>query len=94
MSSVMGERVHLFWRNLEVKIAGEFKIAFLKRFIGYVICNIKKTLIPWFQVVLQDEKLAHSEAVYAFFSPSPEHLKQAPSVPKRAKFSMANLFKG
>ena len=50
--------------------------------------------IPLFcQTILQDDHLCQSETVFAFFSPSPEHLKQAPNVKSRGKFSLPGLFK-
>ena len=48
------------------------------------------------QSVLNDEKLSHSETVFVFFSPSPEHLKQpssASSLKTRGKFNLIGLFK-
>ena len=51
-------------------------------------------LILCSQHILQDDNLAQSEAVFAFFSPSPEHLKQAPTASqKQRKFSLANFFR-
>lgn len=46
------------------------------------------------QFVLEDERLNQSEALYAFLSPSSEHLKAvvAPS-PKKSRFSLSTLFK-
>ncbi|XP_052089463.1 sorting nexin-25-like isoform X1 [Mytilus californianus] len=36
----------------------------------------KKTLSSYLEVILKDERMAHSEALYAFLSPSPEYFKQ------------------
>ena len=60
----------------------------------YLHKEFKKTLFDIFQRVLLDERLAQSEAVYVFFSPSPEHLKQpSDGLKTKGKFSLANMFK-
>lgn len=46
-----------------------------------------------FQFILENDHLNSSEAVYAFLSPSSEHLKQATPSPKKSKFSLSTLFK-
>lgn len=43
------------------------------------------------QAVMQDEKMIHSETLYAFFAPSPQFLHQ-PSTQRRNKFSVS-MFK-
>ncbi|KAG7200932.1 hypothetical protein KM043_003293 [Ampulex compressa] len=43
--------------------------------------------------VLEDERLNQSEALYAFLSPSSEHLKHAAPSPKKSRFSLSTLFK-
>ncbi|XP_042890697.1 sorting nexin-25-like isoform X2 [Penaeus japonicus] len=48
----------------------------------------------YFDAVLSDEKLSGSELIYAFLSPSPEHLKQAGTQRKKSKFSFSTFFKG
>ncbi|XP_066961778.1 sorting nexin-25-like isoform X2 [Macrobrachium rosenbergii] len=48
----------------------------------------------YFDAVLADEKLSGSELIYAFLSPSPEHLKQAEIQRKKSKFSFSTLFRG
>ncbi|XP_071452813.1 sorting nexin-25 [Hetaerina americana] len=47
----------------------------------------------YLEFVLEDEKLNQSEALYAFLSPSSEHLKQAVPSPKKSRFSLSTLFK-
>ncbi|XP_069940046.1 sorting nexin-25 isoform X2 [Cherax quadricarinatus] len=48
----------------------------------------------YFDAVLSDEKLSSSELIYAYLSPSPEHLKQVPIQRKKSKFSFSTFFKG
>ncbi|KAL6439937.1 hypothetical protein ACFW04_004151 [Cataglyphis niger] len=43
--------------------------------------------------VLEDERLNQSEALYAFLSPSSEHLKAVAPSPKKSRFSLSTLFK-
>ncbi|XP_015608529.1 sorting nexin-25 isoform X2 [Cephus cinctus] len=43
--------------------------------------------------VLEDERLNQSEALYAFLSPSSEHLKHTAPSPKKSRFSLSTLFK-
>ncbi|KAF7998611.1 hypothetical protein HCN44_011019 [Aphidius gifuensis] len=43
--------------------------------------------------VLKDDKLNQSEALYAFLSPSSEHLKHTSTSPKKSRFSFSTLFK-
>ncbi|XP_046394040.1 sorting nexin-25 [Ischnura elegans] len=53
----------------------------------------KSQIQKYLEFVLQDEKLNQSEALYAFLSPSSEHLKQAVPSPKKSRFSLSTLFK-
>lgn len=48
----------------------------------------------YFDAVLSDEKLCSSELIYAYLSPSPEHLKQVEIQRKKSKFSFSTFFKG
>lgn len=48
----------------------------------------------YFDAVLGDEKLCSSELIYAYLSPSPEHLKQVVVQRKKSKFSFSTFFKG
>ncbi|XP_042241233.1 sorting nexin-25-like isoform X2 [Homarus americanus] len=48
----------------------------------------------YFDAALNDEKLSGSELIYAYLSPSPEHLKQAEIQKKKYKFSFSTFFKG
>ncbi|XP_045616157.1 sorting nexin-25 isoform X1 [Procambarus clarkii] len=48
----------------------------------------------YFDAVLSDEKLSGSELIYAYLSPSPEHLKQVEIQRKKSKFSFSTFFKG
>ncbi|XP_046489669.1 sorting nexin-25 [Neodiprion pinetum] len=43
--------------------------------------------------VLEDDRLNQSEALYAFLSPSSEHLKHTAPSPKKSRFSLSTLFK-
>lgn len=45
------------------------------------------------QYVLEDDRLNQSEALYAFLSPSSEHLKHTAPSPKKSRFSLSTLFK-
>ncbi|KAK7097610.1 sorting nexin-25-like [Littorina saxatilis] len=51
----------------------------------------KATLSDYLMAVMQDEKMIHSETLYAFFAPSPQFLHQ-PSTQRRNKFSVS-MFK-
>ena len=41
---------------------------------------------------MKDERMTQSEALYAFLTPTPEHLHQ-PSPQKKSKFLLVNLIK-
>ncbi|XP_043483350.1 sorting nexin-25-like isoform X1 [Leptopilina heterotoma] len=43
--------------------------------------------------VLEDDRLNQSEALYAFLSPSSEHLKHTAPSPKKSRFFLSTLFK-
>lgn len=45
------------------------------------------------QIILEDDHLNGSEAIYTFLSPSSDHLKQSLPSPKKSKFSLSTLFK-
>nr|XP_033799397.1 sorting nexin-25 isoform X3 [Geotrypetes seraphini] len=51
----------------------------------------KQQLNSFLQKLLSDEKLCQSEVLYAFLSPSPEHLKFADLQGKRASFSISSF---
>ncbi|KAG8224803.1 hypothetical protein J437_LFUL002248 [Ladona fulva] len=53
----------------------------------------KNQIQKYLEFVLEDEKLNQSEALYAFLSPSSEHLKQTVPSPKKSRFSLSTLFK-
>uniref|UniRef100_A0A1A9VDL8 Sorting nexin-25 n=1 Tax=Glossina austeni TaxID=7395 RepID=A0A1A9VDL8_GLOAU len=46
-----------------------------------------------FKIILEDDHLNGSEAIYTFLSPTSDHLKQTLPSPKKPKFSLATLFK-
>ncbi|RUS75249.1 hypothetical protein EGW08_016984, partial [Elysia chlorotica] len=50
-------------------------------------------LDEYLRAVMQDEKMVHSEAIYAFLSPTPEFVYQPTTSEKKNKFSLANLIK-
>lgn len=50
-------------------------------------------LDEYLRAVMQDEKMVHSEAIYAFLSPTPEFVYQPTTSEKKSKFSLANLLK-
>ncbi|XP_030047356.1 LOW QUALITY PROTEIN: sorting nexin-25 [Microcaecilia unicolor] len=51
----------------------------------------KQQLNSFLQKLLSDERLCQSEALYAFLSPSPEHLKVIDVQGKRASFSISSF---
>lgn len=51
----------------------------------------KTTLSNYLEVVLKDERMAHSEALYGFLSPSPEYFKQNKS--EKGNFFLRTLLK-
>nr|XP_006630165.1 PREDICTED: sorting nexin-25 isoform X1 [Lepisosteus oculatus] len=51
----------------------------------------KNQLNTFLQKTLTDERLCQSEALYAFLSPSPEHLKAVDSQGKKPSFSLASF---
>lgn len=51
----------------------------------------KKTLTNYLEVILKDERMAHSETLYGFLSPSPEYFKQNKS--EKGNFFLRNLLK-
>ncbi|XP_020288174.1 sorting nexin-25-like [Pseudomyrmex gracilis] len=53
----------------------------------------KMQIQKYLNFVLDDERLNQSEALYAFLSPSSEHLKAVAPSPKKSRFSFSTLFK-
>ncbi|EFN64146.1 Sorting nexin-25 [Camponotus floridanus] len=53
----------------------------------------KMQIQKYLNFVLEDERLNQSEALYAFLSPSSEHLKAVAPSPKKSRFSLSTLFK-
>ncbi|TGZ32525.1 sorting nexin-25 [Temnothorax longispinosus] len=54
----------------------------------------KMQIQKYLNFVLEDERLNQSEALYAFLSPSSEHLKAVVApCPKKSRFSLSTLFK-
>ncbi|KAK0159034.1 hypothetical protein PV328_009966 [Microctonus aethiopoides] len=53
----------------------------------------KMQIQKYLNFVLEDERLNQSEALYAFLSPSSEHLKYTAPSPKKSRFSLSTLFK-
>ncbi|XP_063224412.1 sorting nexin-25-like [Bacillus rossius redtenbacheri] len=74
--------------------AQSIKYRFGKQAVKTALEKAKQQIQTYLQVVLEDEGLNHSEALYRFLSPSSEHLKQVtlPSQ-KKSGFSLATLFK-
>ncbi|GAB0096436.1 sorting nexin-25 [Sergentomyia squamirostris] len=54
----------------------------------------KGQIQKYLNFILADDHLNQSEALYAFLSPSSDHLKQVTPSPKKSKFSLSTLFKG
>ncbi|XP_059174866.1 sorting nexin-25-like [Physella acuta] len=55
------------------------------------IQKAKTTLDNYLAAIMKDEKMVHSEALYAFLSPTPEFVHQ--SVEKKSRFSLGNLLR-
>ncbi|XP_034948844.1 sorting nexin-25 [Chelonus insularis] len=53
----------------------------------------KMQIQKYLNFILEDDKLNQSEALYAFLSPSSEHLKHTTPSPKKSRFSLSTLFK-
>uniref|UniRef100_A0A1A9WDB2 PXA domain-containing protein n=1 Tax=Glossina brevipalpis TaxID=37001 RepID=A0A1A9WDB2_9MUSC len=53
----------------------------------------KQQTQKFLNMILEDDHLNGSEAIYTFLSPTSDHLKQALPSPKKSKFSLATLFK-
>ncbi|XP_050300025.1 sorting nexin-25 isoform X2 [Anthonomus grandis grandis] len=53
----------------------------------------KGQIQKYLDFVLKNDRLNQSEAVYAFLSPSSEHLKHSTPSPKKSRFSFATIFK-
>ncbi|KAL3267070.1 hypothetical protein HHI36_011211 [Cryptolaemus montrouzieri] len=53
----------------------------------------KHQIQKYLDFILQDDKLNQSEAIYAFLSPSSDHLKHTSPSPKKIRFSLSTLFK-
>ncbi|XP_043269106.1 sorting nexin-25 isoform X2 [Venturia canescens] len=53
----------------------------------------KMQIQKYLNFVLEDDRLNQSEALYAFLSPSSEHLKHTTPSPKKSRFSLSTLFK-
>ncbi|NWI06665.1 SNX25 protein, partial [Tichodroma muraria] len=51
----------------------------------------KNQLNNFLQKLLSDERLCQSEALYAFLSPSPEHLKVIDVQGKKSSFSLSSF---
>lgn len=52
----------------------------------------KKILNEYLEAVMKDERMAQSEALYGFLTPTPEYFKQRP-LEKKSKFFLTNLLK-
>lgn len=69
-----------------------FKLFFLKNDKSSLE-KAKVQIQKYLTFILEDDHLFQSEALYAFLSPSSEHLKQVAVSPKKSKFSLSTLFK-
>lgn len=69
-----------------------FKLFFLKNDKSSLE-KAKGQIQKYLTFILEDDHLFQSEALYAFLSPSSEHLKQVAVSPKKSKFSLSTLFK-
>ena len=69
------------------------KLLFNKQTDRAQLEKIKVVSQTYFDALMNDDKLNSSELVYAFLSPSPEHLKQIIGPAKKSRFSFSTLFK-
>ncbi|XP_050715248.1 sorting nexin-25-like isoform X2 [Eriocheir sinensis] len=70
------------------------KILFSKVMDKAHVERVRTVAQNYFAAVLSDEKLCSSELIYAYLSPSPEHLKQVEIQRKKPKFSFSTFFRG
>ncbi|XP_076352448.1 sorting nexin snazarus isoform X1 [Tachypleus tridentatus] len=64
-----------------------------KTFDKTYLDRAKALLQNFLTVVMKDDQLNKSEALYSFLSPSPDHLKRSLPPPKKPKFSLSQFFK-
>ncbi|XP_022257280.1 sorting nexin-25-like [Limulus polyphemus] len=64
-----------------------------KTFDKAYLDRAKALLQNFLTVVMKDDQLNKSEALYSFLSPSPDHLKRSLPPPKKPKFSLSQFFK-
>ncbi|KAL9873685.1 sorting nexin-25 isoform X2 [Glossina fuscipes] len=69
-----------------------FKFFFLKN-DKHTLDKAKQQTQKFLNIILEDDHLNGSEAIYTFLSPTSDHLKQTLPSPKKSKFSLATLFK-
>ncbi|XP_013099681.2 sorting nexin-25 [Stomoxys calcitrans] len=69
-----------------------FKFFFLKN-DKHALEKAKLQIQKFINLILEDDHLNGSEAIYTFLSPSSDHLKQSLPSPKKSKFSLSTLFK-
>ncbi|XP_041357035.1 sorting nexin-25-like isoform X2 [Gigantopelta aegis] len=67
-------------------------INFFKSIDSAFLEKAKAILDEYLCAVMKDERMTQSEALYAFLTPTPEHLHQ-PSPQKKSKFLLVNLIK-
>ncbi|XP_063882001.1 sorting nexin-25-like isoform X2 [Scylla paramamosain] len=70
------------------------KILFGKAMDKTHLERVRTVAQNYFDAILSDDKLCNSELIYAYLSPSPEHLKQVEIQRKKSKFSFSTFFKG
>lgn len=70
------------------------KILFGKSMDKTHLERVRTVAQNYFDAILSDDKLCNSELIYAYLSPSPEHLKQVEIQRKKSKFSFSTFFKG
>lgn len=78
-------------KNLELP-SNSFKFLFGKNDKNSIE-KAKMQIQKYLEYILEDERLNQSEALYAFLSPSSEHLKHTTPLPKKPRFSFSTLFK-
>lgn len=80
-------------KNLELPTQSLKFLKFGKGTVKNFLEKARLQIQKYLQFILEDERLNQSEALYAFLSPSSEHLKQIIPSPKKSKFSLSTLFK-
>ncbi|XP_046994876.1 sorting nexin-25 [Schistocerca americana] len=80
-------------KQLELPSQSLTFLRFGKTSVKNALEKARQQIQKYLKFVLEDDRLNQSEALYAFLSPSSEHLKHIAPSPRRSKFSLSTLFK-